>query len=89
MKVVCVSKSYELDSIIDYGKNLTIGKTYDVIKTPTPPKIANSTYGFPSGMIPQTYIKIIDDVGGVSIYPYNLFVTLEEYRNAKIIELGI
>lgn len=58
--------------------HLTLGKKYDA-------KLA--TVDVPSGQI--IYYYVIDDAGCENIYSTKLFMTMGEYRNKKLEEIGI
>lgn len=47
----------------------------------------NGVYDIINGL--NTYVVIRNDVDEVRHYPLNWFITLEEYRNKKLIQLGI
>lgn len=75
MKVVCIKNSY-LDwdgGICKY--DITIGKKYDVIKS----------HYFQD----KYYYSIINDSGNSYPYLVKLFITLNEYRNKRLEEIGI
>lgn len=88
MKVVCIDNftvdifSYHSGEVPSEAPfvdiNLTIGKSYEVIKS--------SSYDFSSN---DSWIQIIDDIGTKRLYSSKLFVDTEEYRNEKLKELGI
>ncbi len=58
----------------DEDINLTIGKEYEC---------SGSYYGN------YSFCKLVNDIGKWIACPKNYFITLEEYRNQKLEELGI
>lgn len=75
MKVVCVSNDYYIDK-----KNLTIGKEYECIS------IDHNDIKYWSDLY---YCMIIDNNNKEMMYPKFFFVTVEEYRNRKLEDIGI
>jgi len=64
---------------VEFFKEITIGKTYDVVRT--------SYLHLPNGeKVPDTYLIINDTKSKIS-YRVSLFKTLDEVRNEKLDEL--
>jgi hypothetical protein len=84
MKVICVCDrveyNYALTGLIGYRNlKLTIGKEYDCL---------NETE-FQYAIAGTIYYYIKDDYGDLCLCPVNNFLTVEEYRDKKLEELGI
>lgn len=75
-KVVCISKT-PLNHYPGNCHHLTIGKTYEYYNIHI-----NANQG-------GTTIIIKNDIDHRTIYDYSMFVTLDELRDKKLIELGI
>ena len=75
-KVICINKKGSSDT--DYIP-LTIGKEYD----------AYLLFSFKTDAGTHTYYRIIDDTGDTYSYSPDFFITLEEYRDKKLEEIGI
>ncbi len=65
----------------DVVRYLTVGKIYDVC---WPDHIPLSTTDFQS-----IYCRVFDDTGGSDAYRFSRFITLEKWREQKLVELGI
>ena len=87
MKVVCKnnqkcpidSENNFENSIIDYSEHLIIGKVYEVLDTDV------MDFNNPK----EIYYKIQNEYGRMFWYSCNRFITIEQYRNNKLNELGI
>jgi hypothetical protein len=73
MKVICVNNIIPVDNE-DISIPLTIGKEYDICFV---------TYCRP------IHYTIVDDAGNKHLYQKDFFITLEEYRNKRLKEIGI
>ena len=73
MKVVCIKSGYI--------KDLTEGLTYQLVKT-------SSGIHYDSGIEYKNFV-VINDAGIEKSYSASRFITLEEFRNRKLGELGI
>lgn len=80
MKVVCIFLGSNICIDNRYSGALTLGKVYDTDFT------YDDAYGKASSM--ETVI-VINDIGNRCKYPSNLFDTLANIRNNKLIEMGI
>lgn len=74
MMVICIKNSY-----LDWGggickHDITIGKEYDA---------------YIAAYESNSYYVVINDDGIKNAYPLTYFITLEEYRNKKLGEIGI
>ena len=87
MKVVCKnnqkcpidSENNFENSIIDYSEHLIIDKVYEVLDTDV------MDFNNPK----EIYYKIQNEYGRMFWYSCNRFITIEQYRNNKLNELGI
>ena len=87
MKVVCKNNqkgaidsedNFE-NSIIDYSEHLIIDKVYEVLDTDV------MDFNNPK----EIYYKIQNEYCRMFWYSCNRFITIEQYRNNKLNELGI
>ena len=87
MKVVCKNNqkgsiddenNFE-NSIIEYSEHLIIDKVYDVLDSDV------LDFNNPK----EIYYKIQNEYGRMFWYSCNRFITIEQYRNNKLNELGI
>ncbi len=74
MKMICVNNEDEDEDI-----NLTIGKEYECL----------DSYYYGNYSFEIIICKLVNDIGKWIVCPKNYFITLEEYRNQKLEELGI
>ena len=87
MKVVCKNNqkgaiddenNFE-NSVIDYSEHLIIDKVYEVLETDV------MDFNNPG----EIYYKIQNEYDRMFWYSCNRFITIEQYRNNKLNELGI
>jgi hypothetical protein len=86
MKVICVDNNYVLFNHLATAPLLTIGKEYKVKGFTHFPNL----FGSAKLEKHDEYLILLDDNSKIVIwYPTHLFMTLNEYRNKKLEELGI